>query len=80
MTLEERLLKRVQLWRAAAKQHRECMDELSERDDEWWMHKVEAEAFERCTSELAADLSAISTPSAPRLARRVKRDGDNLTV
>lgn len=80
MTLEERLLKRLQNWRAAAKQHREAMDELDGRNEEWWMHKVEAEVFERVVSELAVDLSARSTASAPRPPRRVQRNGDNLTV
>ena len=60
MTLEERLLRRLQSWRVAAKQHRESMDELDEEIDknEWLLHKSEAECFERCGSELAADLSA----------------------
>lgn len=63
MTLEERLLRRLKNWRAAAKLHREAMDELFEHDDEWWMHKVEAEAFERCVSELTADLAASAPPA-----------------
>lgn len=70
MTLEERLLRRLQSWRAAAKQHRSCMDELDEEVDprEWQLHKTEAEVFERVVSELAADLSAISDP--PHKPRR----------
>lgn len=69
MTLEERLLRRLRNWQAAAKQHRSCMDELDEEVDrsEWQLHKTEAEVFERCGSELAADLSAINdTPRKPR--------------
>lgn len=60
MTLEERLVKRLRNWQAAAKLHREAMDELDEEIDktEWLLHKSEAEVFERCGSELAADLSA----------------------
>lgn len=64
MTLEERLSKRLQNWRAAAKQHREAMDELDEEvdADEWTLHKNEAEVFERCISELVADLSKRNDP------------------
>lgn len=60
MTLEERLLRRLKNWRAAAKQHREAMDELDEEvdADEWTLHKNEAEVFERVISEVTADLSA----------------------
>lgn len=60
MTLEERLVRRLRNWQAAAKQHRESMDELDEEIDknEWLLHKSEAEVFERVASELAADLSA----------------------
>ena len=35
------------------------MDELSDECDEYWMHKVEAEVFERCISEISADLAAV---------------------
>ena len=80
MTLEQRLLKRSQLWRIAARQHRECMDGFTDREEDWWIHKVEAEVFERCVSELATDLSARSAPPSPPLARRVQRNRDNLTV
>lgn len=68
MTLEDRLVRRLQNWRAAAKQHRQCMDELDEEVDraEWWLHKSEAECFERCVSELAADLGARSEPRKAR--------------
>ena len=67
MTLEERLQKRLRLWRAAAKQHRDCMDELDEHDEEWTMHRLEAEVFERVVSELAGDLSARNDPPKTRL-------------
>jgi hypothetical protein len=46
------------------------MDELSEEleRDEWFLHKTEAEVFERCVAELAIDLSARSTlPALPTL-------------
>jgi hypothetical protein len=68
MTLEDRLVRRLQNWRAAAKQHRQCMDELDEEvdRDEWWLHKSEAECFERCVSELAADLAARNEPRKAR--------------
>jgi hypothetical protein len=33
---------------------------------EWWLHKSEAECFERCVSELAADLGARSEPRKAR--------------
>lgn len=69
MTLEERLLRRLKNWRAAAKQHREAMDELNEESDEYWMHKVEAEVFERVVSELVADLGARNEPSRRVLAK-----------
>lgn len=74
MTLEERLVRRLRNWQAAAKQHREAMDELDEETDacEWQLHKSEAEAFERCASELAADISARNDP--PRNTRE-KKDG-----
>lgn len=41
------------------------MDELDEEvdRDEWWLHKSEAECFERVISEVAADLGARSEPS-----------------
>ena len=80
MTLEERLQRRLRNWRDAARQHRQCMDELSDESGEYWMHKVEAEVFERVISEVIADLSARSTPSAPRLSRGVKGNRHNLTV
>ena len=67
MTLEERLQRRLQNWRAAARQHRECLDELNEESDEYWMHKVEAEVFERVSAELIADLSARSSPPKTKL-------------
>lgn len=69
MTLEDRLLRRLRNWQAAARQHRQAMDELDEEIDknEWWMHKVEAEVFERCISELAVDLSAPREPALKRL-------------
>ena len=57
-SLEERLIKRLRSWRAAARQHRECLDELNDDSDEYWMHKVEAEVFERVMSEIATDLMA----------------------
>lgn len=63
LTLEERLQKRLRLWREAAKQHRQCMDELNDDSDEYWMHKVEAEVFERVVAEVIADLSARSRVS-----------------
>lgn len=63
MTLEERLQKRLQSWRSEARNHREAMAEGPAKDEEWWMHKLEAETFERCAGDLAADLSARSTPS-----------------
>lgn len=66
MTLEERLQRRLQLWRAAAKQHRDCMDELNEQDEEWTMHRLEAEVFERVVAELCVDLSARSTATPTR--------------
>lgn len=66
MTLEERLLRRLQNWRAAARQHRSCMDELEEQSEEWWMHKLEAEVFERVVSEVAVDLSARNEPQRKR--------------
>ena len=69
MTLEERLLKRLTLWRQGAKLHRECMDELEEQEREWLLHKFEAEAFERCAAELASDLTAQAT-TAIRLWRQ----------
>lgn len=69
LTLEERLQKRLRLWREAAKQHRQCMDELEEQDEEWMMHRLEAEVFERCITELIVDLSARSaTAPASRAA------------
>jgi hypothetical protein len=60
MTLEERLARRLRNWQAAAKLHRQAMDELDEEVDnhEWFLHKSEAEVFERVSSELAADLAA----------------------
>jgi hypothetical protein len=60
MTLEERLARRLRNWQAAAKLHRQELDELDEEVDnhEWLLHKIEAEVFERCASELAADLAA----------------------
>jgi hypothetical protein len=44
------------------------MDELDEEvdRDEWWLHKSEAECFERCVSELAADLAARNEPRKAR--------------
>ena len=69
MTLEERLQRRLKNWRAAAREHRSCMDELNEEVDEYWMHKVEAEVFERVISELVADLSARSDPPRSRRSR-----------
>jgi hypothetical protein len=46
---------------------------LDEENDEWLLHKVEAENFERCVSELAADLSARNIPRPVAKGRR--RDG-----
>lgn len=57
MTLEERLHKRLWLWRKAALQHRECMEELTENEEEWYLHRAEAEVFERCADELIEDLA-----------------------
>lgn len=76
MTLEERLLKRLALWRQAAKLHRQAMDELDEEVDkhEWLLHRVEAEVFERCVSELAIDLSARNVPRP--LAKGRPRNGE----
>lgn len=73
MTLEERLQKRLQLWRSAAREHQMCMEELDpESEDpkeraEWFDHKLEAEVFERCITEVIADLSARSSPPKTRL-------------
>lgn len=78
MTLEERLLRRLRNWRAGAKQHREAMDELNEDSEEYWLHKVEAEVFERVTSELAADLSARNDP--PRKRKELKHDTPDSAV
>lgn len=74
MTLEERLVRRLRNWQAAAKQHREAMDELDEEVDshEWRLHKSEAECFERCVSEIAADLAARNDPKKRRPTRKQK--------
>lgn len=69
MTLEERLHKRLWLWRKAALQHRECMEEVEEHQDEWYLHQAEAEVFERCADELIEDLAKGKTSSD--LASRV---------
>lgn len=71
LTLEERLQKRLRLWRIAAKQHRQCMDELQDKDEEWTMHRLEAEVFERCITELIVDLSARSAPTPAARAASV---------
>lgn len=87
MTLEQRLVRRLRNWRDAARQHRDAMDDYDElspdrsEQNEWLMHKVEAEAFERCMSEVVADLSAdLPASTAARLARSVHSNRDNLTV
>jgi hypothetical protein len=81
MTLEERLLKRLALWREAAKIHRAAMDELDEDvdRDEWLLHKVEAENFERCVSELAIDISARNVPRPVAKDRPRAGAGDQST-
>ena len=66
MTLEERLQRRLKNWRAAAKLHRDCMDELDESVDEWTMHRLEAEVFERVITEVVTDLSARNEPPKRR--------------
>lgn len=71
LTLEERLQRRLQLWRSAARMHRQCQEEIDDESNvEWTMHRIEAEVFERCITELIVDLSARSAPSTtPRAAR-----------
>lgn len=39
------------------------MDELFEQQEEWWMHKLEAEVFERCITEIVSDLAASRAPA-----------------
>lgn len=69
LTLEERLQKRLQLWRSAARMHRQCQEELNDIENiEWTMHRLEAEVFERCITELIVDLSARSASTPARAA------------
>ena len=58
MTLEERLAKRVRNWRVAERDHRNAMIELDDESDEYWLHKVEADLFERVIAEVLSDVTA----------------------
>lgn len=58
MTLEERLIRRLQEWRKLARRYRVAQDECEDQSDEWHLNKENKEMLYRCIDELAADLGA----------------------
>ena len=58
MTLEERLIRRLQEWRKLAIRYRVAQDECEDQSDEWHLNKENKEMLYRCIDELAADLGA----------------------
>jgi hypothetical protein len=67
MTLEERLIRRLQEWRKLARRYRVAQDECEDQSDEWHLNKENKEMLYRCIDELAADLGGRN--ETPKVAR-----------
>ena len=68
MTLDERIEKRLLVWRSDERRHRAALLDLQPDDDELWLHTAALGRLERCIKELENDLNR-EAPAHPRRHR-----------
>jgi hypothetical protein len=73
MTLEERLLRVLQAWRASARDFRRAQNQCDSDSAQFDINEAAAVAYEKCSGDLAAALAARNSPPRSRVRDKARK-------